>query len=196
MSVKINELKGSQRKIVLEMCEAMFLHGLSYEFAIALHQGLGWPMVGLMENCVVSHAAVRMDGLVRDARGIFDFDVPEERKAFGKPFSYELPYILSPITIEDLRAFRPMKSTFIHRARIIAEVLWPQLPWEDSYISKVRAFGEALEDVSRRHGIWLRAPFPIAAPLLSLQVGDEGGYEFNLTEDGSALSMNRYLAPK
>lgn len=169
-----------------------FLHGGCYVFALALHQGLGWPMVGLIRNerghDRIRHAAVRNpDGRLFDIRGY----ITEEE--IGTPFSYEPPYDLREITIADLEANAHTQSYSIKRARNIAEILWPELPWREKRISKVTAFADELEALCRKHKFWIRAPVPAQAPILTQEEGDESGYVLRPTFDGLSYTINRRL---
>ena len=100
-------------------------------------------MLGLMENGFVRHAVVKSPGdieyVIYDARGRFNLDcLPGARDGveFGKPFSYDWPYRLKPITEDELRAFGPINERMISMARRMAEVLWPDLLWKESHVLK------------------------------------------------------------
>ena len=67
---------------VLTSFLAASIHGQCYHFAIALHYGLGWPIVGLVETKKIIHVGVRSpEGKIWDGRG----EVSE--KDFIDPFS-------------------------------------------------------------------------------------------------------------
>jgi len=193
MPTIVRKLSREKRGFLHGACTTMFLDGMCYEFAIALHQGLGWPMVGLMKNAVVRHAAVMSpQEILCDVRGSF---LPADER-FGRPFSCVPPYDLSRGLIEeDLRAIRPINEHGISTARKMAEVIWPKLRWNDSLASKVHAFADELEALSKKHGLWIRSSFPTTPPLLAIGMDDEGGYELRPTDDGSTYSISRYLAP-
>lgn len=40
------------------LCLSTYLDGECYAFATALHEGLGWPIIGLMHNGEIRHALV------------------------------------------------------------------------------------------------------------------------------------------
>lgn len=164
-----------------------FLQGLCYEFAIALHEGLGWPMVGLMKGETIWHAGVRMpDGRLHDVRGA----LTEEE--FGSYF-LSSPFVIRPVTIEEMRATRPLEPYSMKRARQLAEILWPTLPWIETEAARVKAFVDELETLSRKHGFWITASVPAQPPRLFTGCGDEGGYRVCPTVDGLAHTITRYL---
>lgn len=161
------------------MYEDPFLHGECYAFAIALHQGLGWPLVGLMEKGEAAHAGVRSpDGRIHDVRGF----VSEEE--FVRPFSSESPYDLQELLVEDLLVIRPVHENVIKRARQVAETLWPELPWRSASISEVAAFVDKLEALCREYDLWIQSPF--STQVTSIQKGDgsEQGYAVAPTMNG------------
>lgn len=175
-------------KMLHGMYEDLFLHREGYAFAIALHQGLGWPLVGVIEKGEVTHAGVRSpDGRVHDVRGF----VSEEE--FVRPFSSESPYDLQELLVEDLLVIRPVHESAIKRARQVAETLWPELPWRSVSISKVVAFVEELEVLCRKHNLWIRPPF--STQVTSIQEGDGGEKGFtvgpSLNGFGHTLELRR-----
>lgn len=164
-----------------------YLEGECYAFAIALNQGLGWPLVGLMKGDEIRHAGVRApDGRIYDARG------PLSEEAFGDYFMPS-PHIIREITETDLRTTRPIADFSVQQARQFAEVAWPELPWHESLASRIEAFADDLEALSRKHGFWIGGPVPASLPLILPGEGDEGGYELRLTVDGMRYTINRYL---
>jgi hypothetical protein len=183
--------RDEEHETLRDLFKGPYLEGECYAFAIALHQGLGWPMLGLMNKEVVRHVAVRSpDGKLFDARGF----VLEEQ--FGRPFSFAPPYDLSEVTLEDLVRKGESNETRAHSvrsARRVAELLWPELPWKDSLALRAYAFANELEALSRKHKFWIRAPVPADPPVLAVGEDDEGGYELCPTMDGFAFTINRYF---
>lgn len=170
-----------------DMNKAIFFDGECYAFAIALHQGLGWPIVGLVLGKVIRHAGVQSpDGTLRDVRG----SLTEEE--FGNYFSSP-PFDIQELRVDELRAVRPIHDRTIEKARQWAEVLWPDLPWLHSHTSKVLAFADELEALCRKHGFWIRSPVPASPPILYDAYGEEGGFELHNTIDGVAYTIDRYL---
>jgi hypothetical protein len=179
--------KPEDRRLLHDLCLGIFLEGECYAFAIALHQGLGWPMVGLMMNGTIWHAGVRNPfGGIRDVRG----NLSEEEFCghFGG-----LPSEIREIDIKELYAQRPISDLSILRARRCAELLWPDIEWRTTTYLRVCAFAEELESLSRKYGFWIASAVPTATPLLFKGHGDEGGYEVRPTVDGTAHTINRYL---
>ncbi len=174
-----------------EECLTMYLDGACYAFATALHQGLGWPIVGLMNGEVIRHAAVQSpDGRLHDVRGF----ISEEQ--FGSPFGFAPPYTLRAISMDNLRRDEEpeeVRLNAVRRARRTAEILWPELPWQKSFTARVSAFADELEILSKKHGLWIRAAVPGARPLLAVSGYDEGGYELSPTHDGLTFTIDRYF---
>jgi hypothetical protein len=175
------------KELLHDMYRGIFLHGECYAFAIALHQGLGWPMVGLMKGDTIWHAGVRApDAHIHDIRGQLTED------QFGRGF-LSPPHSIRLITEEELYATRPVDEFSIKKARQLAEVLWPALPWMESQSMKVKAFADELENLSRKHGLWICGSVPADPPRLFSGYGDEGGYAIRPTQDGLTHTICRYL---
>ncbi|MDB5244224.1 MAG: hypothetical protein JWN18_94 [Parcubacteria group bacterium] len=175
------------KKMLHDLYCSGFLEGECYAFAIALNDGLDWPLVGLMKGDVVWHAGVwAPDGLIYDARG------PLSKDAFARHFLLH-PYDIRDVTTHELYATRPIDERSIKKARRLAEVLWPDLPWIDSAVAKVKAFADELEALSRKHGLWVCGNVPANTPILFAGYGDEGGYEVRPNSLGLNYSINRYL---
>lgn len=173
-------------KCLREMCVQTFLHGHCYEFAAALNEGLGWPMIGFMHQDTVFHVGVLTPkGMLFDVRG----PVYEER--FGEPYGLRGPLALQQVTLENLRAIRPVTDEGIGSARRMAEILFPRLPWKESHASKVLKFVDELEALSRKHGLWIRAPFPAQPPIIEKGDDAEAGYLIQQSSTGPAFSMDR-----
>lgn len=180
------------REILLGICIGTFLDGECYAFATALNVGLGWPMIGLMDGDVIRHVVVqRSDGKLHDARG------PISEEELGNPFGLTLPYKLRTIVQDDLvRAGESseVRANTIRRARMLAEAIWPELPWKDSFATRATAFADELEALSRKHRLWIRSPVPGAVPVLAIGEDDEDGYKLRPTIDGITFTINRYFA--
>lgn len=173
MVVVIQNLDNETLREFHELCEGVYLDGECYTFAIALHRNLGWPIVGLMHKGTVRHALVRRpeDQVLFDARG------PVTQAELGEPFGIPLPYDLKPIEENDLRRIKPIQEQGIARTLELAEKLWPDLPWKNSAQKRALRFAEELEQLSRKHGIWLRSRVGAdSLPLLYVGYGDETGY--------------------
>lgn len=189
MPTILKELQKRDAEHLHAMAEGIFLDGECYAFAIALHRNTGWPIVGLIRVDVIRHAGVRCpDGRLHDVRG------PVFEEEFGLPFSVPAPYELREITEHDLYAAREIKTMAIDLASRIAQALWPDLPWKiDSSQKKALAFLHDLEEISRRHGIWIRSAVPGCPPRLSHQEGSEGGYVLVPTIDALTYTIDRYF---
>ena len=163
MAVILRPLHETDQESLLSMCTAFFLQGECYAFAIALHRGLGWPIVGLMRGEVIEHALIqRPDGLLHDSRGPL---LREDRK-LGQPFGFTPPYEMRVVSEKDLLAVRPVGELSIKRASLFAEALWPTFAWKGGFQEQVLAFAKELEELSRRHRIWIRATYPTTPPMI------------------------------
>lgn len=98
-------------------------------FATALYDGLKWPILALMDGETVKHAGVRgPDGMFYDVRG------PVSGRRLGKVFGCMPPYNLQGLSAGDL--FQRTGLNYgkfeqdVHQARRIAEILWPEWPWD------------------------------------------------------------------
>lgn len=194
MSTKFVYLKGDFRDHLNDMCLGMYLDGSCYEFATALHRGLGWPMVGLMKGSIlikpiIRHVAVRQpDGKLRDVRG--EITIEE----FGAPFEeLEPPYITRDVTEADLLDTRSVAENAIELAAKFAEALWPELPWLSGQQKLYKQFADGLEELSRRTGVWIRSPVPACPPVLSDAFGEEKGYVLEQTAEGLGFTIDRLL---
>lgn len=177
------------------MLRGMCLDGACYELAIALHRYTDLPLVGLWSPTASGddgvpgtwrHAAVRLgDGFV-DARG------PVTAEEFGLPFGEPRPWDVRDISESDLRRVRPVPAEGLPSLSKLAQAAWPQLPWTaDSYQERAAAFLDELEALSRRHALWVRAPYPAAQPMLAEGNEDELGYDARITDDGLCVSFDR-----
>lgn len=177
--------------ILQGMHERGYLHGECYAFAIALHRGLGWPIVGVINtNDIAEHVGVRTpEGLLRDIRGAID------EESFAEPYSkLKTPLVFREVTEKELYDTREViHDQVIAQARIIAESLWPELPWKDSKEARLKAFADELEQLSRKYSLWVCAPVPTQKPVLFNGNGDEKGYDLLPTVTGNAYLINRRL---
>jgi hypothetical protein len=188
-------------KIVLLNSKEELMEGLElpidgpcYELSIALHRGLGWPIVGLLDqsspNQKWRHAAVRNPkGGLWDARG------PVTEEEFGKPFpEMGSPYIIMNINEDDLRSIRTVHEIAVEIIAKIAEALWPELPWINGQQARYKKFADGLEALSRECNLWIGGPVPGCPPAI-FPGGDnlEKGYVLEQTADGLGFRIDRYL---
>lgn len=193
MPTKIHALKEDPETwdCLRDRAVAIHLDGECYAFARALHQGLGWPLIGLMQGDVIRHALVREpSGLLRDVCGT---TTAEERcRTFGLP----LPAITREVQEHELVREGEPSEYILHvtrRARTTAELLFPELPWCESQEMRVTAFADALEKLSREHGMWIRPMVPGGVVMLSEQIDIEKGYALKPTYDGVTFTIDRYF---
>lgn len=193
MATTYRPIKGEDRECLLRMCTGMFLEGQCYEFALALHRGLGWPIIGLIHQDTIFHALVRdPEGNHWDSRGkLKDSEI-------SAPFCVPSPPELREVTYKELLSVREgngltIVEHSIETASCFSQTLWPELPWKDTRASKIQHFLADLEELSRRYGIWIRGPVPAASPHLSEEFGEESGYWFAPTVDGFGFYFDRNL---
>jgi hypothetical protein len=174
------------------MCVQIFLDGECYAFATALSEGLAWPMIGLMDGQVIRHVGVKSpEGNVYDARGHISEEV------FANGFGLTPPYIVRTVIKEELGRVGEsieVRANSVRLARKLAEAIWPELPWKESLSSRVRAFADELETLSRKHGLWIRSAIPAAVPVIATGDTEEGGYKLLPTFDGCTFTIERYFA--
>lgn len=188
MSVIVTELDEQTRSALQTLCLG-FLHGECYAFAIAVHRGTGLPMVGLIKDNEIYHAGIKLgNGSLHDARG------PVSEEEFGKPFSVSPLYELKEVEERDLYNTRLITDGSIERATEFAEILWPELPWLNTYASRVMAFATALEALGREHGFWIRGAVEAALPILSEMREGVAGYTLSMS-DTMSFRITRRLAP-
>ncbi len=175
------------------MCrEKGYLEGHCCEFAIAASRGLGWQLIALMNNQKVRHALVRSpddQNMFFDSRGLISY------QEIGEPFDIQPPYTLADITENDLHiaAGQKIHDIPVVRALHVAELLWPDLPWKNSTKSRMEAFAIDLETICRKHGMWIRAPYPAIQPILARADGDEAGFVLIPTIQPNTYLFDRCL---
>ena len=207
MATIVHRLEEGDWQRLREMHEGEFLHGKCFIFARALHQGLGWPLVGLFIRETIAerigstsstgwvesivHCGVRTPkGLIFDIRGFLSED--EFAKLYVKPH-VKPPYDIREISENDLKGSGTSSvATYeIQRARRIAEALWPELPWlGETRTSKDIAFANELEALCRKHNKWIRIPLELYAPQLQEGDGSEGGYTLRQMISGFGHTIN------
>jgi len=162
----------------------MYLDGQCYEFAAALNQNLGWGLYGLMQGEVIRHAVCGDNedfDVMHDVRGPLSVHEVE----LGKPFDISPPYELKRIVVDSLRNVRSVPDEAIERASLFAEALWPDLPWRSpSFQHQVSWFMSDLEKLCKKYGVYIRAPYPTAMPVICKAYGDEKGFKMCPTMDG------------
>jgi hypothetical protein len=170
MSVTFEKLSEENWKSLHGLCLGVYLDGCCYEFALAVSRGTGWPMVGLMHNDTIRHVAVvGSDGNIRDARGIVALE------KFRDPFGLTSPSQLRSVSEAEILKVRPVNDFGIARASLMAEALWPEWPWKETCrCSKVFAFLTELEDLCKKHEVWIRAPYQNMRIVIDEMHGDEG----------------------
>ncbi len=187
--MQINKPDPDIEEFLKGLLRQTYLDGQCYELAIALNRGLDWELVGLLQEHVVRHAAVRHpEGGYFDARG----HVTEDE--FIKPFGNGT---ITTFNLQDdlRRLTRPIPEHSIMMAGKLVMSAFPYLPWKhESYISAIREFVEDLEKLSRKHGFWLIGQLPASSswPRIVVAHDDEEGYEIEPIGNGDYV-INRKL---
>jgi len=194
--VRVIQADTESRSVLHGLLLSRYLDGECYEIAIGLHRATGLPMVGLWDPEASGddglpgtwrHAALRLpDGNLFDARGI----VPLAR--FTEPFGVQGEPDIRDINEADLRAVRPLAEGSFPTLAKLAQAVWPELPWRtDAPQNRAAAFLRDLEALSRAHGVWIRAPYPTACPVLEQGEWDGEFYQGRVTDDGLGVVFDR-----
>lgn len=189
MTTTLTSPHERELQLIQEMWLITLLEGECLALAKALHRGLGWPIVGLMRDDSIVHAAVkRPDGAFHDARGVV------ERDDLGQPFGVSPPLDIRPFREDELCVNSRKHERMIQTAEGIAALLWPDLPWKtDSLPGRMITFTDELEELSRKHGLWIRSMTSTHPIILDSAVGSEKGYTLEPLVIGSGYTINRRL---
>lgn len=167
--IKRKDLSMKDREFATRLLQTTYLHGGCYHFAIALHREFGWPMYGIIQGDTIPHVALRpTPDHFFDARGYFP--VTE----FGTPFNLHPPLTIQEVTEEKLFTKIENDPCAIQAALDSAEKIFPDLPWKNSFGKKVENFLADLGNLCRKHGVWIRAPYPNMRIVIDRMHGDEG----------------------
>lgn len=191
MTTQILPLDAEGLDAVRSVALSTFLEGECYAFAIAIHRGTGLPIVGLMEGVVPRHAFAYwpQKSMFIDVRGEHGINGME----LGKPFHHRPPYDLQDINEGRLFGQRPVEDATIAMAMCWAELLMPHLPWKKGRMERVSKFCDELEKLCRRHGFWIRSPYPTTKPILYEADDDEDGYSIQPIATGTSYTIDRRL---
>ena len=191
MTTHMLPLPSDSLDVMRSLARSAFLDGECYAFAIAVHRGTGLPIFGLMEGTVPRHAFAYWpdrDAFV-DVRGEHAMHSPE----LGAPFSHRIPYHLEEIPEAMLFRQRPVRDISIDFARRTAELIMPHLPWKKRGDGRAKEFCDELEALCRKHGFWIRSPYPAAKPVLCEAHDDEDGYTLRPLDSGMGYIIDRRL---
>jgi hypothetical protein len=169
--IKYLNPEGWEWKSLYDLCRGTFLAPHCYEFAIACHDGLGWPLVGYRRGEEMWHAGVRApDGTLFDARGFVEED------AFGAPFEDEHPAVV-PLEKNDLRrtegGYAADNDAVIRCATRFAHALWPTLPWKETNAMRLAAFLTKLDELCREYGVRVWSATHSAPTMITVGVSPE-----------------------
>lgn len=170
MKIIIKELNDTERERMHQICISLFLTGHCYALAIALSRGTGWPIYGIIKDGLVWHAGVRDENeRFWDARGRVDDG------KIGEPFGLGDGLMMRQVTEEELQVTKFMNEIVIHRASVLAQMIWPNLPWNrEAYRTRVLSFIRELDEISRKHQVWIRSEVPNRAMVVDQMDGREG----------------------
>ncbi len=184
----LKEHDADQWDWLADHADSIYLDGECYAFALALHRGLGWPLVGIMQGDVVRHALVQESKeTLRDVRG----SVSHEEA--GIPFGISAP-VFKRIEEADLFNIRPISDASIEMARKYGQTLWPELAWKERLSDKAVEFVNDLEALCRKHGMWIWGQIHAQMPLISpLDEEIFQGYKLAPTIHGTTFTLDRIL---
>ena len=181
MPVRFYPLEGGELERALELIEQKYLKEYS-AFAIALHRALGWKIVGVLDGDKLVHAGLLDEGenCLFDARG-----------RVGGGFCADT---LKDMTESELYTLKPTSEAEIGEALQRAKVLWPTLPWKEGEpADRHVAFLRELEELSRKHNVWVTPIHAVTPPLVSESEGTEMGYDLRALWTGKYSFVCRRL---
>lgn len=166
----------------------------SFAFAIAMYRGLGWPLQAFFAGKPLK--PIRAGVCIPKTGGIFDARGPVGEDDFaGTP---RLTTAKHRDDIGDIRegevyAMFKIVDSQVERARLWAEMLWPDLPWEEPRLRKEMRFADELEALSRKYGLWITGVSVGLAPIVHDSKGDESGYILETTNYLGTTSITTHL---
>lgn len=173
----IYKLDRNVIKFLKDLQKQYFLNGHCYAFAVALHDELGWQIMGLMYKNKTHHAFLRdSGGNFFDARGYVQ---PEKLDDLFSLFYFlKGQYELKEIKKEDLYRTGTVLISDIDKAKNFAPIIWPGLPWKrkNTRANRIKVFTEELEALGRKHNLWISVTSPETPSLLAEGCGDENYY--------------------
>lgn len=187
--MSISLIVDKETKAIIKGILEASIYGQCYPFAIAMHRGLDWKIIGLFRGEDIIHSGVRSpEGMIWDGRGV----ISEEE--FIRPYSNASKESIRDITEEDLFSRDEVSDHMIESFLEKAQAMWPDLPWKgEIWRQRVVAFTEELEAISRKYKLWVCGPVPAALPVLFRGYDDEKGYQLSMMADGVTHSINRDL---
>ena len=186
----LQESNPEAYKIFRQCFEDVYLDNHCYSLALALREGLGWPLKGLKQkDGVIRHAFVQdpKDQHFWDARGRVS---PEE---IEYPFREDGPFELVDVSRQELTSSSKVTAESIMAARNRAEILWHDLSWEPGPTNDMIMFMTRLQQLSEEFGIWVSSFKPKSPPILYFDDGEDGPphYKVQPTSDGLYWTAER-----
>ena len=187
MTTIVKNIIGGKRNGLLDLLN-LTIYGDCYDFAIAMHRNLDWSLIGLIDESKIIHVGVKTPkGEIWDGRG----KVSEEE--FGGHF-ISPPFIIQEVTEEELLATGGVREHNVELILRRAQLAWPDLLWKSETIQKRMAdFADELEEISRKHKLWIGGMTPTSLPIVFEGFNDETGYAIKPNTDGNAFTINRVL---
>jgi len=176
-------------KETLENSMAVSIYGNCYDLALALHRDIDCKLIGVTDGETIVHAGVLLpDGKIYDGRG----EITAEE--FLRPFKAENRRVVAGVTEEALIASGKVSEYKIEFYLCRARILWPDLPWKTKTKSaEILDFLEELEELCKRHKVWIRSSLSSAKPVLCEYQGDES-YFAEPCIDGINFLFDRALS--
>ena len=153
-----------------------YLHGGCFIFALAMHRSFGLPLVCIDDGKRIIHAAVQVDeNTYRDARG--DTATHEFVVVFNAHHDKIRPTSEAELKAISFEANKEeLSDKLVENCIRKAESVWPEWPWRNSNLEKLRNFTNELEALCRKHGFWIQEAYPTTAPIVYPEFGGEEGY--------------------
>lgn len=185
---EIREMDRMAREIIGDSMAAS-IYGDCYDLALALRRDLDCELIGVTDGKTIVHAGVLLpDGKIYDGRG----GITAEE--FLRPFKAEGRQIITGVAEEILIASGKVNEYKIQFFLCRAKILWPNLPWKTKTRSaEILDFLKELEELCKKHKIWIRSSLPSSKPVLCEYHGDES-YFAEPCVDGTDFLFDRALS--
>lgn len=187
--MKIKPLNPEDLSLLRSSLLDAYLLSNCFPFAIALHRGLNWSIIGIREvgSTVIYHA-----GVVTPKKTFFDARGETDKlNDFTLPFDdyTNKGFEMIEVNEKDLIGTKPINNDFIETTSIMIQTAWPELPWNNNTLQhRIRLYAEELEALSQKHNLWIRESFVTTRPIFG-----DSDYVLQPTLDCFGYSLKREL---